>query len=163
MNTYWGDIHNHCGITYGYGSQENALKRAAAHLDFCAVTGHAMWPDIYARNEETAFTIDFHREGFEKLRKNWEQVRAGIAGANSESLVTFQAYEMHSSRYGDHHIVSPEDGLPLIYRDCPAKLVQDAGVRALTVAHHIGYTPGYRGINWDEHNDAVTPRSTAAP
>jgi hypothetical protein len=157
LNSYWGDLHNHCGITYGYGSQKNALLRAAAQLDFCAVTGHAMWPDIYARNEETAFTIDFHREGFEKLRAHWEEVRTEIAAANSEKLVTFQAYEMHSSRYGDHHIVSPEDGLPLIYRDSPAALLRDAGVRALTVAHHIGYTPGYRGISWEEHDDAVTP------
>lgn len=157
MNIYWGDIHNHCGITYGFGSQKNALARAAAHLDFCAVTGHAMWPDIYARNEETAFTIDFHHEGFRKLRENWEQVRAEIAAANSQGLVTFQAYEMHSSRYGDHHIVSPDDSLPLIYRDSPAELLRDAGVRAITVAHHIGYTPGYRGISWDEHDDAITP------
>ena len=76
MSIYWGDLHNHCGITYGYGSQANALRRAAAHLDFCAVTGHAMWPDIMERNPETAFTIDFHEVGFKKLRDNWENVRA---------------------------------------------------------------------------------------
>lgn len=46
MNRYWGDLHNHCGITYGYGSLKHALDRAKSHLDFCAVTGHAMWPDI---------------------------------------------------------------------------------------------------------------------
>ena len=28
MNTYFGDLHNHCGITYGFGSLENAIKRA---------------------------------------------------------------------------------------------------------------------------------------
>lgn len=26
MNIYWGDLHNHCGITYGFGSLENANK-----------------------------------------------------------------------------------------------------------------------------------------
>ena len=26
MNIYWGDLHNHCGITYGLGSLENALE-----------------------------------------------------------------------------------------------------------------------------------------
>ena len=40
QNIYWGDIHNHCNISYGFGSQTNALKRAADHLDFCAVTGY---------------------------------------------------------------------------------------------------------------------------
>lgn len=157
MALYWGDLHNHCGITYGYGSQANALRRAAAHLDFCAVTGHAMWPDIMERNPDTAFTIDFHEVGFKKLRDNWENVRAEVAEANKDGLVTFQAYEMHSSLYGDHHIVSPSDELPLVYRDSPAALREAAAVPAITVAHHIGYTPGYRGINWDLYNENTTP------
>lgn len=157
MHIYWGDIHNHCGITYGYGSQKNALLRAADHLDFCAITGHAMWPDIVRRNEQTAFTIDFHRVGFKKLHDHWEEVRAEIAAANSENLVTFQAYEMHSGQYGDHHIVSPDDHLPLIYRRSPAELKRDAGVPAITVAHHIGYPPEYRGISWDRYDETVTP------
>ena len=78
MQIYWGDLHNHCGITYGYGSQANALARAADHLDFCAITGHAMWPDIVERNEETAFIIDFHQEGFKKLRDHWDEVRGRL-------------------------------------------------------------------------------------
>ena len=60
---------------------------------------------------------------------------------NSEELVTFQAYEMHSSHYGDHHLVSPDDTLPLIYRSSPQELKDDCGCRSVTVAHHIGYTP----------------------
>lgn len=97
MQVYWGDLHNHCDITYGYGSQANALARAADHLDFCAITGHAMWPDIVERNEETAFIIDFHQEGFKKLRDHWDEVRREIAAANGPDFVTFQAYEMHDS------------------------------------------------------------------
>jgi len=153
----WGDLHNHCGISYGYGSLENALERAAAHLDFCAVTGHAMWPDMYERNNETAFTVDFHIRGFEKLKQNWEEVRNTVAKANGTSLVTFQSYEMHSRRYGDHHVISPDDRLPLIYRDSPGELVKDLGCEAMAVPHHIGYTPGYRGINWDAYDPALTP------
>lgn len=30
MNIYWGDLHNHCGITYGFGSLEHAIERAKA-------------------------------------------------------------------------------------------------------------------------------------
>ena len=41
MKLLFGDIHDHCGISYGYGSLENALKNALSHLDFVAVTGHA--------------------------------------------------------------------------------------------------------------------------
>ena len=157
MKLLWGDIHNHCGITYGYGDLKNALDRARSQLDFCAVTGHAMWPDIPERTEETAFVVDFHEAGFKKLRDHWSEVAKMVADANSEDLVTFQAYEMHSGEYGDHHIVSPDDRLPLIYRDSPRRLVEDAGVPALTVCHHIGYTPGYRGINWDKYDENITP------
>lgn len=157
MKLLWGDIHNHCGITYGYGSLENALKRAKSQLDFCAVTGHAMWPDIPNRTKETEFVVDFHVAGFKKLKENWEQIRNQIAEANDENFVTFQAYEMHSSGYGDHHIVSPDDNLPLIYRNSPAELKNSCNVPALTVCHHIGYTPGYRGINWDKYDSSVTP------
>lgn len=157
MKLLWGDIHNHCGITYGFGSQTNALKRGAGQLDFCAITGHAMWPDMYEKNQDTAFIVDFHQQGFQKLTDHWEAVRAEVAKANGPDFVTFQAYEMHSSLYGDHHLVSPDDTLPLLYRDSPKALKKAVGVPALTVAHHIGYTPGYRGINWDLYDESVTP------
>lgn len=153
----WGDIHNHCGITYGFGDLGYALERAKAHLDFVAITGHAMWPDMYPRNEDTAFIVDFHQEGFKKLLDHWEEIREQVAAANTPELVTFQAYEMHSSTYGDHHIVSPDDTLPLIYRDSPGELVRDCGCRAIVVPHHIGYTPGYRGIDWNHFNPENSP------
>ncbi|MEG0834664.1 MAG: DUF3604 domain-containing protein [Oscillospiraceae bacterium] len=153
----WGDLHNHCGITYGFGSLENALKIARSHLDFCSITGHAMWPDMYPRTEETKFIVDFHNSGFEKLRNNWESIRAEIARQNSNELVTFQGYEMHSSKYGDHHFISPDDDFPLIYRNSPAELVKDCKVRAIAIPHHIGYTPGYRGINWDLFEQSISP------
>ncbi len=153
----WGDFHNHCGITYGFGSLENALKIARSHLDFCCITGHAMWPDIYQRTSETEFIVDFHQEGFQKLHDHWEEIRAEMARQNDDELVTFQSYEMHSSLYGDHHIISPDDSFPLIYRDSPAQLVNDCGVQAIAVPHHIGYTPEYRGINWDLYEQRISP------
>lgn len=30
MKTYFGDLHDHCGITYGFGSLENAINRQKA-------------------------------------------------------------------------------------------------------------------------------------
>lgn len=157
MQLYFGDLHNHCGISYGFGSLENALRQAESHLDFCCVTGHAMWPDMYARNPDTAFIVDFHNKGFEKLRKDWQNVLDTINAHNTENFVTFQSYEMHSSRYGDHHLVSPDPDLPLIYRQTPRELVQDCGCRAIAVPHHIGYTPGYRGISWEDFDSEISP------
>ena len=28
LSLYWGDLHNHCGISYGFGSLRNALEQA---------------------------------------------------------------------------------------------------------------------------------------
>lgn len=157
MNLYWGDLHNHCGISYGFGSLENALHIAEKHLDFCCITGHAMWPDIYKRTPETAFVVDFHRQGFQKLYDHWDTVRETVNRYNGENLVTFQSYEMHSSKWGDHHFVSPDPEFPLIYHDSPAEIIENCGCRAIAVPHHIGYTPGYRGIDWDGFDPSISP------
>lgn len=157
LSLYWGDLHNHCGISYGFGSLRNALEQAEKHLDFCCVTGHAMWPDMIPSNEETAFLVEYHKTGFAKLRAHWPEVLEAINRANSEKLVTFQSYEMHSMQYGDYHIVSPDPDLPLIERNTPWELVRDCGCRSIVVPHHIGYTPGYRGISWDDFNPETSP------
>ncbi len=119
MKVYFGDLHNHCGITYGFGSLENAIARAKSQLDFAAFTGHAMWPDMYEKAPGTEFVVNFHEVGFKKLKDHWNEIRETIAKANSEDFVTFQGYELHSREYGDHHLVSIDDNLELVYRQSP--------------------------------------------
>ncbi len=159
MQLYWGDIHNHCGISYGYGSLGNALAAAREQLDFCAVTGHAMWPDPPARTPETAFVLDFHARGFAKLARHWDAVRDTIAAANAPGeFVTLQSYEMHSMAFGDHHILSPDDSLPLIEAPSPHEIISRLSpLPAIAVPHHIGYVRGYRGINWAAYDPAISP------
>lgn len=158
MNIYFGDLHNHCGISYGYGSLKNALTAAKQHLDFCAVTGHALWPDMFERNEDTAFIIDFHKKGFEKLEKNWENIKACIAAANEDGkFVTLQSFEMHSSQFGDHHILSPSDELRLVKGNSPKEIISKITCEAIAIPHHIAYTPGYRGINWEHFDQSMSP------
>lgn len=158
MNIYFGDIHNHCCITYGYGSLENAIIAAKEQLDFCCVTGHAMWPDIPPRREGLEFLVDFHKNGFAKLRTHWEEIREILKQANSNEFVTFQGYEMHSSYYGDHTVISPDDTLPLIDSKSPVDLFNNtAPCRRIVIPHHVGYTPGYRGVNWSEFNEDISP------
>lgn len=161
MPIYWGDLHNHCGITYGFGGLNHALTAAREQLDFCAIIGHAMWPDMPGRTKEMEFTIDFHLKGFQKLREGWEDVRNTVAQANREGeFVTFQGYEIHSSRYGDHHIISTDDQLPLIEADTPAELaikLREGGRQAIAVPHHIAYAPEYRAIDWDAYQEELSP------
>jgi hypothetical protein len=158
VNLYWGDIHNHCGISYGYGSLENALAVAREHLDFCAVTGHAFWHDMPKRAAPLEFMIDFHKQGFSKLAKNWDAVRQTIESANKpHEFVTFQSYEAHSREYGDHHILSTSPDLRLVEADSPQELVARLRPRqVIAIPHHIAYVPGYRGINWD-HFSMISP------
>ena len=46
LKYYWGDLHNHCNLTYGHGDLDKAYEAAREQLDFVSVTPHAMWPDI---------------------------------------------------------------------------------------------------------------------
>lgn len=158
MKIYFGDIHNHCNISYGFGSIENALNVASKHLDFCSVTGHALWPDIYKKNRDTAFIVEYHKNGFKKLADNWNGIKNSIAGYNKDGeFITFQSYEMHSSQYGDHHILSPDDTLELVKSDTPGDIINKLNQDAVAIPHHIAYSPGYRGISWEHFNEDISP------
>lgn len=155
----WGDLHNHCGITYGTGSLGDALRLARAQLDFCSVTPHAFWPDMPARNDDTAFILDFHNKGFAKIAANWNDYADAIETANSPGeFSTFFSFEMHSVRWGDHTFVSPDRAARIAREATPrAVIAANAGAGMIAIPHHIGYTPGYRGIDWDGFDGDISP------
>lgn len=158
MKVFWGDLHNHCGITYGIGSLKNALKAARYQLDFASVTPHAFWPDMPERSPETDFLIDFHTRGFEKIAKNWDGVKAELDAANEPGhFTTFYSFEMHSSRWGDHHFVSPDRSLRIERFATPGEVLAANSARTIAIPHHIGYTPGYRGIDWNGFREEISP------
>jgi hypothetical protein len=158
MGVFFGDLHNHCGITYGYGSLENALRAASKHLDFCSVTPHAMWPDIPAKDQDNEYLITYHTDAFNKIKKNWEYVKSIVEGfSRDREFVTFHSFEMHSSEYGDHHFVSPSDALKLFYGKNPEEVIANQECPTIAIPHHIAYCPGYRGINWEKFNQAQSP------
>jgi hypothetical protein len=159
VKLFWGDLHNHCGITYGLGSLENALRAARVQLDFCSVTPHAFWSDMPPRNEDTDFIINFHEKGFKKIRKNWPDYTAAIEKANVPgNFTTFFSFEMHSSKWGDYTFVSPDENLRITPEDMPDDVIKANGtISMIGIPHHIGYTPGYRGINWEGFNGSISP------
>ena len=96
FNVYYGDIHNHCGISYGHGTIEDAFANARLQLDFCSVTGHGYWPDMPRGEERLKGIVEYHEEGFAKLRKGWEKVKAVTESNNKDGeFVTFLSYEWH--------------------------------------------------------------------
>jgi len=164
LNIYYGDIHNHSGISYGLGTIEEAMANARERLDFCAVTGHAHWPDMPPDGPRLQHIIDFHREGFARLEGCWDHVKAVTQRENVDGeFVTFLSFEVHSLADGDYTILY-RDGEGEILREpsIPAMLDRIAelnthGIAAVAFPHHIGYLRGRRGINWDTFRDDVSP------
>jgi Protein of unknown function (DUF3604) len=159
MNLYFGDLHNHCGISYGHGTLEAALARAREQLDFCSVTGHAFWPDMPTDRQRYGPLIDFHTEGFQRLAGQWGRVLATFDAFHEPGrFVTFPGYEWHSRAYGDQVVVLKEAAGPLVTGDSVDALEAALGGREhLLYPHHIGYPRGYRGVNWDAFDGARAP------
>lgn len=163
LRPYYGDIHNHCDISYGHGSLEQALKRARRQLDFVSVTGHAHWPDMPVDDPRVAHIVDFHVKGFAKLEQSWPAHFDMLAAADEPGVFTvFPGYEIHSCAHGDYTIVYRDlERRPLIKADTPCQLhrrLRSAfGDTAFAFPHHIGYRLGARGINWKSFDENLSP------
>jgi len=158
----YGDIHNHCDLSYGHGRFADALARAALQLDFVSITGHAHWPDMPVDDPRVAHIVDFHVKGFAKLRAGWDAHFDTLRAADRPGFIVFPGYEIHSGAFGDHTIVYADlHTAPLVLADSPDALkvaLQTAmGDRALAFPHHIGYRQGARGINWSTFDPELSP------
>ena len=163
MGKYIGDIHNHCNVTYGHGDLEDAIEAAKGQLDFCAVTPHAMWPDIPVMEDpRLSWVIDYHLDAFRRLRKGgYDKYVAKMKSSNEPGkFLTFASYECHSMEHGDHVVLCREYDTPLVEPVSVPDLKEK--LRAYNVyvtPHHMGYQGGYRGYNWAAFpdNDPQTP------
>jgi hypothetical protein len=160
---YYGDLHNHCGISYGHGPIEDAYYNAGLQLDFASVTGHAGWPDIDDEPMPQE-VVDYHRNGFAELARNWQRyVEATEAANETGRFATFFGYEIHSFRYGDRTVISPDAPDAPVVPDDPDALrellmtLAARRERRLLLPHHIGYRTGYRGVDWPSVTDAASP------
>jgi hypothetical protein len=158
----FGDIHNHCDLSYGHGRFADALARAALQLDFVSITGHAHWPDMPLDDPSVAHIVDFHVKGFARLKERWPEHFTALQAANTEALTVFPGYEIHSAAHGDYTIIYRNlDRAPLILADSPAELLARLAAhlpgRAFAFPHHIGYRLGARGINWSSFDPALSP------
>jgi hypothetical protein len=159
--TFWGDLHAHCAVSYGFGTAERALANGEGHLDFCSVTGHAFWPDMPTDLERNDATMLKHLGGFAKLQRFWPALLAAADAATAAGrIVTLPSYEWHSMRYGDHNVYAAAPELALLDADTPAGLEaaqRAAGADPLVLPHHIGYAAGWRGIDWGTFDARRSP------
>ncbi|WP_231754918.1 DUF3604 domain-containing protein [Pseudarthrobacter sp. GA104] len=158
-----GDIHNHCDISYGHGSLEDAYRNARLQLDFGSVTGHANWHDM---PDTPADVNEYHRRGFARLKDQWAHVQDVTEGVHQDGVfVSLLSFEWHSMTYGDHCIyyksgrgpLRPATANSLEELRCELRKLKARGLNALAVPHHIGYLPGRRGINWGTYSEEFAP------
>lgn len=163
MKVFWGDLHNHCNVTYGHGDLDDALAAAKEQLDFCSVTPHAMWPDIPKMEDPRLdWVIDYHNSAFKRLREGgWEKYVEKIKAANEPSkFLTFTSYECHSMACGDHVALCYNYDTPLVEANSIPDLKKKLkDYKTFVTPHHMGYITGFRGYNWKcfKENDPQTP------
>lgn len=162
LHIYYGDIHNHCGLSYGHGSLADALTNAQLQLDFASVTIHAVWPDLPTDDPQLEYLVDYHKQGFIKAQSNWDTYLTDIEAANAEgTFVTFPSFEWHSMNYGDYcvYFQHGDDAHIIDAPDLPAlrSMLKDISTPTMLIPHHIGYKRGYRGINWQAFNNRMSP------
>ena len=157
MKVFWGDIHNHCNVTYGHGDLEDALAAAREQLDFCAVTPHALWPDIPGENDPRLnWVIGYHTEAFKRLRAGgWDKYVRKTREANDPGkFLSFTSYECHSMEHGDHVALCYDYDTPLLectsVPDLKEKLRK---YKVFVTPHHMGYQTGFRGYEWKAFTD----------
>lgn len=163
LRLFFGDLHNHCNITYGHGDMRDAFEAAKQQLDFVSVTPHAMWPDIPGADDpRLKWVIDYHTGAFKRLREgNYEKYVAMTNEYNSPDFLTFIGYEAHSMEHGDHVALNFDLDAPLV--ECTSiedwkQKAKDSGRRVFITPHHMGYQGGYRGYNWKCFSEGdITP------
>ncbi len=161
---YFGDLHNHCDISYGKGSLQDAFFNAKQNLDFCSVTGHADWPDLPDCSERSQSIKNYHHDGFDKLKRGWKETTKYVKSQNIDGeFISFLGFEIHSRTFGDYTIVYKNlDGEIIHGKNVPAlkkvlKTIQDSGNDGIAFPHHISYIKGGRGINWSAFTEPFTP------
>lgn len=162
LNIYFGDLHNHCAISYGHGSLDEAFRNARLQLDFASVTVHGAWPDLPSDDPALGYLVDYHQRGFEQAQQRWADYLDQVERHNhSGRFVTFPSYEWHSCSYGDHCIYFNNGGdhriLAALDLETLRQMLKKSGTPVMLLPHHIGYKHGYRGINWDAFRSELSP------
>lgn len=158
-NLYWGDLHVHCGISYGTGSLENACLNAREHLDFVSVVGHALWHDRPEKEGRLGQVRAYHEAAFARLAENWPDVLRQMESFNtSGSFITIPGYEWHSSQYGDYVVYFPHCHGPIIAASNPRELAENVRLQnAILIPHHPAYIPSYRAMDWSSFPETAAP------
>jgi len=154
---FWADFHNHNGIGYGQGSLDRTYQLAEMlQLDALAFTPHGFWHDA---PDSDPRMVEFHKNGFEQVQKRFPEIREKARQADkSPEMAAFLAFEWHSSRYGDYHVLLPDFEGEVQAPNSLAELQKYVGARGgIMIPHHVAYRRNWRGCDWDSLDSTLSP------
>lgn len=127
-------------------------NHAKQMLDFWAV---AYYPYHVCKSPSGMPVENIHSEDI--IKKDWDFIRNFLKDNNDPDFPVFLGYEWQGNgKDGDHNIFFLGDGdpiFPLTYKELCDNLPKDA----IAIPHHVAYLSGYRGKNWNTHNEKVSP------
>ncbi len=162
LQLYYGDIHNHCNLSYGRGTLDEALDNARLQLDFASVTVHGHWADMPVDDPRLGYLVDYHQRGFQKASAAWQNYLEAMDAANCDGhFVTFPSFEWHSMQYGDHCVYFRDIASQEIFHVADIEELR-AALRqhphpSFMIPHHVGYRQGFRGMNWRHFTSEFSP------
>ena len=103
--------------------------------------------------------IDFHKVGFQKLKKNWKKILETLK--KEKGIIIYPGYEVHSNKYGDQTIVFKDlkkhallvDQIDILKKKFKKNKIKNY----IFMPHHLSYKQGRRGVNWDIFEEGVSP------
>lgn len=110
----------------------------------------------------------YHREGFRRLRTQWNHVQDVTEAVHEDgSFVSLLSFEWHSMAFGDHCVYYKAGRGPLYPSEAQSleelrgtlRQLRDDGLKSFVIPHHIGYSAGRRGINWDAFTEEFSGSS----
>ena len=149
----WADMHSNPHHEQ-IGDLDRWLDHARKNLDFWPVAYYPFYSCHLPNGLVLEETLDP-----EKMKEDWEKVRQLTEKANEEGFPMFMGYEWQGSgQDGDHNVFflhnDGEMAMPLNYKD----LVEHyRGQAVIGIPHHVAYQPGFRGKNWDTHDEQFSP------
>lgn len=130
------------------------IEQIKATMDF--------WPIAYypfgMQKSDYGIAIEDHFP-LEDIQKDWEYLREWCDKTNADGFTMFMGYEWQGSgEDGDHNVFFfdnlQDPAFPIRYKE----LVENyKNVKAIGIPHHLAYQLGYRGKNWDTHDETFSP------
>lgn len=120
------------------------------------------WPfayyPFYMRKTSSGLGVeDIHEK--ELIEQDWEYIREFTKKVNAEGFPMFMGYEWQGSgKDGDHNVFFLDNEQSMAHPLRYEELVEYyKHIEAIGIPHHMAYSLGSRGKNWDTHNEAFSP------